>query len=94
MIVGKDRHTRGAIVKIKGGKGASALYRRPLQRPLQRMYPLKVKQKETVDVDATSKIAHPNTSDVDDSSTNISSRRTRRAAQEARDKIIARLLDS
>ena len=91
MIIGRDGHTRGAIVRIKGGKGASALYRRPLQR----LYPLEVKQKETVDVDATSsKSAHPNTNYVDDSSTNISSRPTRRAAQEARDKIIARLLDS
>lgn len=48
-LVSKDKEIRGAVVRVKAGKGASSF----LKRPIQRLYPLEVQHvsplQETVD---------------------------------------------
>ena len=95
VLVGRDSKVRGAVVQVVGrGRQATTLH-----RPIQRLYPLEVSH---MDLGATSSdsrgqrfvSSNPTTSE-DDTPSNESvlpPRQPRRAALEARDRIIAQTL--
>ena len=99
VIRGRDEQVQGAVVRVKSGQGSYSFMRRPIQR----LYPLEVHSHE--DCSGTKDIPsdpdsqtdqsniEPTTEDtvtIDDSASN---RPRHRAAVEARDRIVARLLD-
>ena len=97
-IVGKDNNARGAIVRVKAGRGPSAF----LRRPVQKLYPLEASQEEIPNIDSTNDEVNESLQEEstciieqeDNRSRNsIADRPKRRAATEARDVIVASLLD-
>ena len=124
-LTGKDGETRGAVVRVKAGRGASSF----LRRPIQRLYPLEVRHEEEITECNSTTESNPATV-IEQDSNNINkdddpvdeellvptidsvspqnttssksqeplnpptSRPRRRAATEARDLIVARLLDN
>ena len=108
LIQGKDNETRGAVVRIKAGQGASAF----LRRPIQKLYPLEVRHEEfdtseevnvmdnrtieeeipNTEVSQHVEESNENTVESQVNRTTENSRPRRRAAFQARDNIFARLL--
>ena len=136
-ITGKDGQTRGAVVRVRSGQGTSAFYRRPLQR----LYPLEVRQEELSDTSKRGTNAKSTTDTISNDAADVSNnfdsltestgvdeysgkdftgetptfsngqegvvkahpvsvpdstvtRPQRRAAREARDRIVAQLMDN
>ena len=132
-LVSKDKEIRGAVVRVKAGKGASSF----LRRPIQRLYPLKVQHESPLQIVLLKSLSrvivnrkllqrreitqmrrlylllmlqktpsiktpliswriHCLLSQIDSKSpeTSVSLHPRRHAATEARDRIVARLLDS
>lgn len=106
-LKGKDQETRGVVVRVKSGRGPSSFLKRPIQRlyPLEVRYQELTQEPETntirdpggsgsnpeSGVDSTCEQSHTDETANIESST---SRPRRRAAAEARDKIIARLMEN
>ena len=124
-LTGKDNETRGVVVRVKAGRGASSF----LRRPIQRLYPLEVQHKKgttennsttesnsitTIDQSSGTFEKKDNSTDADVSVPTTDrvlpqtivpsgasepidlpiSHPRRRAATEARNLIVARLLDN
>ena len=116
LIKGRDSQVRGAVVRVKPGQSPSSF----LRRPVQRLFPLEVRQSErsenldhSNETGSFSDQQEPHTErnqdisnsagvvdlpeETDNSHLDDTSRvmrcPQRRAATEARDKIVARLLD-
>ena len=99
LIRGRDKQIRGAVVRVRSGQGSFAF----LKRPVQRLYPLEVHSQESrsspdsVGETDTTTVETPHTEEVvrdTQQPGTIPDRPCRKAATEARDRIIARLLDS
>jgi hypothetical protein len=106
LIEGRDNEVRGAVVRVKSGQGASSFLKRPIQRlyPLEVCHSESDRTKPE-DKDVTAEPSAEETrlgEPADESSTpdgierdippNQNGRPKRRAALEARDRIMARLM--
>ena len=95
-LIGRDNEIRGAVVRVKSGQGPSSFLKRPIQKLylLEVCYTEKVSGEESLNNSSSSDGIDQLYSNKDSSNDAPTvSRARRRAATEARDKIVARLLD-